>query len=206
MRLITNVHEHVFTIFACIRIEKKYFLLYLPLVILQTYPQFLLLRLLLQWASTSKKVPKQVDPSNWQIQCKEKFEKKRDGLAGGLGCLEPYLESIPQAFIQTAFFTVANSLATTATRLCYNKVNSPCEKFDVCSDLSKCSIIGYDSNNCNPVGYQPLQYKSQTEVLECVLQTRNCTLEFQKCIEPLNDCLSICQENVTNAINELDQN
>ena len=92
-----------FTIFACIRIEGKKFVCYLPLVIFQIYPQFLVVRILLQW-------------SKGKIT-RDKFLEARDNLDGGIGCFEPYLESVPQAFIQTAFFVVANSLLATTERL-----------------------------------------------------------------------------------------
>lgn len=142
-----------FTIFACIRIEGKKFVFYLPLVFLQIYPQFLVVRILLKWAKGK------FDRDDFLIE--------RDSLDGGIGCFEPYLESVPQAFIQTAFFVVANSLSATTERLCYNEINSPCHQFDNCSSLYKCSNIGYDSNNCKPIGFQPLQYKNRSEILDC---------------------------------------
>ena len=135
----------------------------------------------------------------------EEFITERNKLDGGIGCLEPYFESVPQAFIQCAFFIVANSLTATSTRLCYNELDSPCQKYDNCSDLNKCSSFGFDNNRCNAIGFNPLSYKSFEEVEYCEERTTNCTVEFQQCVEPLNDCLRGCQVNLTTEIASLDQ-
>ena len=94
-----------FTLLACSRIEKRNWLCYIPLVLLQIYPQFCMARLLFKWGM--KKLNR------------KQFVENRDTLDCELGTLEPYLESIPQVFIQTAFFTVANSLASTTNRMCF---------------------------------------------------------------------------------------
>ena len=180
-----------FTIFACIRIEKRGWFYYLPIVLLQLYPQFCMARLLFQWGKG--------------IINRKKFLQERNNLDGGLGCLEPYLESVPQAFIQTAFFTIANSLTATSTRLCYNELDSPCQVYDNCSDWKKCSKLGFDNNLCDPIGFNPLNFKSFEEIKYCQERTQNCTLEFEQCVQPLNECLERCQANLTTYIASLDQ-
>jgi len=79
-----------FILLACLRIEKRSWLCYLPLVLMQIYPQFCMARLLLKWGRKSLN--------------RKQFVENRDKLDCDLGTLEPYLESIPQVFIQTAFF------------------------------------------------------------------------------------------------------
>ena len=72
-----------FTAIACREMEKRankiYWMLYLPLVIFQLYPQFCICRLLLQYYQG-------------QINLEE-FISARDSMDGGLGCVEPYCES-----------------------------------------------------------------------------------------------------------------
>lgn len=180
-----------FTIFACIKLEKRYWYCYVPLVVFQIYPQFCVIRLMFRVYRGNLK--------------NHDFLAERDSLDGGLGCLEPYFESVPQVFIQTAFFTIANSLTTTATRLCYNEKAQSCQSYDTCADLNKCSYLGYDSNHCNPIGYEPYQYKTSDEVLECEIKTKNCTDMFEACIQPFHNCLTNCTEKLTAHILEIDE-
>ena len=108
-----------FTLLACSRVEKRNWLCYLPLVLLQIYPQFCMTRLLFKWGM------KRLN--------RKQFVENRDKLDCDLGTLEPYLESIPQVFIQTAFFTTL--FAT--TRMCSNLNHVPCERLDnECLELS----------------------------------------------------------------------
>ena len=180
-----------FTLFACRRIEGRSWLCYTPLIVLQFYPQFCVARLLFRWARHKIK--------------REQFLKERDDLDGGLGCIESYLESVPQVFIQTAFFTIANSLTATTERLCYNEKDKTCQRYDNCSTLKKCSDTGYDFNLCNPIGYDPYHYKSDAEIQNCVLKTQNCTIMFEACIQPLNECLSNCALNLTSQIEKINE-
>ena len=131
-RLFLNGHPHwgwsvlmpillniFFTLLACSRIEKRNCLCYVPLVLLQIYPQFCMARLLLKWGM------KRLN--------RKQFVENRDKLDGDLGTLEPYLESIPQVFIQTAIFTTLFS----TTRMCNNLNHVPCERLDDrCLELS----------------------------------------------------------------------
>ena len=65
--------------------------------------------------------------------------------------------------------------------------------------------MGYDSNSCDPIGYEPLKYKNTSEILECHERTLNCTKELEDCVKPLHACLDICVANLTTYINELDE-
>lgn len=181
----------VFTIFVCVNLEKRKCWRYLPLVFLQIYPQFCTARLLYKWARGEMGI--------------DEFKCQRDSLDGGLGCVEPYMESVPQAFIQTAIFAVAYNLSTTATRLCYNENARSCRPFDTCSDLKKCSAIGHDNNNCDPVGFQPYSYKSNDEILDCKNKTQLCATDFEDCIEPFFDCIRNCTANLTEQILKIDE-
>ena len=141
----------------------------------------------------------------WKGLSKSDFIAHRDSLDGGLGCLEPYFESVPQVFIQTAFFTIANSLKSTSTRLCYNEKIASCQYYDVCSQLNKCSYLGYDNNHCNPVGLEPYGYKTHKEVLECEMMTRNCTDGFEECIQPFYSCIENCTSKLIEHISAIDE-
>ena len=181
----------VFTIFVCVHLEKTKCSMYFPLVLLQIYPQFCTARLLYKWARGATGIAE--------------FKSQRDSLDGGLGCVEPYVESVPQAFIQTAIFTIAYNLTATATRLCYNENSRSCRQFDICSDLKKCSEIGHDNNNCDPVGFEPYSYKSSEEIAYCKNETQICTTKFEDCIGPFYDCISNCTANLTEQIIKIDE-
>ena len=199
-----------FTLFACRRLENRNWLCYIPLVVMQIYPQFCVLRLLRQW---------------WKGDINQtRFIGARDNLDGGLGCIESYLESVPQAFIQTAFFVVANSLTSTVTRLCYNDKARSCDAVlnQACMLQKRCSDMGFDGNHCNPVGFgsdvgfqqtncNPSQtsinyhYKSYANIKTCKEKTINCTEMFQICIQPFYECLSRCETKLTSEIDEMDE-
>ena len=198
-----------FTLFACSRIDKDKWLWYIPLVFLQVYPQYCVVRIVLQYISSK------LD--------REHFIEKRNQLDGGLGCLESYVEAVPQAFIQTAFFTIANSLTLTVTRLCYNDEVRSCAEFldQTCMIQKRCSDMGFDGNHCNPVGFginwfQPMvgsdiqsninyHYNSYEKIKTCKEQTHNCTKMFELCIQPFYQCLGRCEENITNQIHQMNE-
>ena len=189
--IFTNV---LFTFFACAKLEKEHWWRYAPLVILQVYPQYCMGRILYEWAT------RKLD--------REEFIKQRDNIDGGLGCVYSYIGSVPQVFIQTAFFTVANTLSNTLSRLCYNDKSRLCESFDNynCTKFNDCSLLGYDNNGCSPIGYLPYHYKSYEEIQECKEKTHNCTVMFKQCIKKLTVCLSTCYENLTSRIENIDEN
>jgi len=179
------------TLVASTILEKKKCVFYFPLVLLQIYPQFCVVRLMFRFLL---KATDEID-----------YIRDSETLDGGLGCLEPYTESVPQAYIQTAFFFVANSLFSTVERLCFNERDHSCGDYDICSELNKCSTLGFDNNNCKAVGYEPYGYKNDEEQAECIRETKNCTIEFDKCIQPLMTCLQACQTNLTEDIMKIDE-
>ena len=192
-----------FTLFACARIDKDKWLWYIPLVLLQVYPQYCVVRIVLQYLRSK------LD--------REQFIEKRDQLDGGLGCLESYVEAVPQAFIQTAFFTIANSLTSTVTRLCYNDNAQSCAEFlsKTCMIQKRCSDMGFDGNHCNPVGFNwqmpdshpnvSYHHNSNEKIRTCNEQTNNCTKMFDICIQPFYQCLGRCEENLTSQIDLMDE-
>ena len=180
-----------FTIIACVRIEKKNTACYLPLVVFQLYPQYCIARLLYRWASKELGLAEFLD--------------LKDKLDGGLGCLEPYIESVPQVYIQTAFFLTANSLTTKVTHLCYNEKARSCAEFDIYHDLDKCSTLGHDYNHCNPIGHEPYPSKSDIIIQDCLNRTENCTKYLNECTQPLLNCLSKCQNVLTEKLSNISQ-
>jgi hypothetical protein len=88
---------------------------------------------------------------------RKKFIKEREKLDEGIGCVESYIESVTQTFIQTAFFAIANNLTITLSRLCYNQTSHACAKFEFqnCSQYFKCSRLGHDNNTCDQIEYFP---------------------------------------------------
>ena len=189
----------IFTVFACKKIEKHNWWKYIPLILLQCYPQFCVVRLLMKWAQSKINHPE--------------FVEEMDILNGGVGCVESYLESVPQAYIQTAFFVVANNLTNVVTRLCYNEIAHSCGQYENklqpnCSIFQNCSSFVPD--NCKPVSYFPYRYRSNEQIAYCeennarkAREASNCTAMFQDCIEPLYVCLRGCQDNLTNKISKL---
>ena len=125
----------IFTVFGCREMERGRlggrWVIYLPMVLFQIYPQFCVIRLLVQL-----------------FRCKitlKEFNAARDGMDGGIGCVEPYCESVPQVFIQTAFFAFSFNLTPIMNRFCYQDQSKPCREFDVCDDKYFCSMSQWDS-------------------------------------------------------------
>ena len=182
-----------FTFFACARIEKKKCWWYFPLVLLQIYPQFCAARILFRWWRGR---------NNYD---REAFIKERDDIDGGLGCVESYLEAVPQAFIQTAFFTIANNLTSTVSRLCYNEKAKSCAMFDTSDCLMWKECSKYGNNYCDPIGIYPYHYKNATQLAECEKEIQNCTEMYEFCIKPFHACLSNCTENLTSEISRINE-
>ena len=185
-----------FMLFACARLEKRYWYLYTPLVLFQIYPQFCVARIILKLAG------KNINDND--------FRKERDDLDGSVGFLGA-LQSIPQSFIQTAFFTISNSLHTTLTRLCYNEKVPSCKEYDICPteirNVSTCSNFTYQTSNCNKVEYQPYHYNSYEEMDKCKDRIYDCTRRFEDCLKKengLEDCLNQCKTNLTKIIKGMD--
>ena len=78
---------------ACKEMERKKsgacWVMYLPLVFLQIYPQFCTIRLIYELL-------------RGRIDLKT-FASIKDGMDGGIGCLEPYCESVLQVFVYVSY-------------------------------------------------------------------------------------------------------
>ena len=100
----------LFSAMACREIERiKHggsWMKFLPLVLLQCYPQFCTIRLLLGLIRGKMDL--------------KTFIVLRDGMDGGVGCLEPYCESVLQVFVQTALFSHVHNINPLITKLCLN--------------------------------------------------------------------------------------
>eukprot|EP00092_Neocalanus_flemingeri_P070831 GFUD01086971.1.p1 GENE.GFUD01086971.1~~GFUD01086971.1.p1 ORF type:complete len:166 (+),score=16.46 GFUD01086971.1:87-584(+) len=84
----------VFIFINCFKEKKLYILFLFPLVLCQVYPQsvasFNMFRLVTGKTSL------------------EQFRRDTTSVEGGLGSIEPFVESVPQTFIQTGFFVLGN--------------------------------------------------------------------------------------------------
>jgi hypothetical protein len=169
-----------FTCMACRVIEKKEtdrsWAMYLPLVILQVYPQFCICRLLLRYYRGTINL--------------EEFKSARDSMDGGIGCVEPYCESVPQVYIQTAIFAYIHNIDQLVKRLCFTAKNRSCEKFDNC-DQYDCHIDRYSS------GYN--RYSKYSELNDPKHET-NCFTDFQECIRNFSECIDICKGELKHTI------
>ena len=185
----------IFTGIKCMCIEKRNTFLYAPLVILQFYPQFCLGRLLYKWAR------KQLT--------REDFIKKRDELEGGLGSVGPYIESIPQAFVQTAFFTVSYSFSDTVRRLCYYKEAYTCPlpvNSTNCSKLYKCFYLGFGSNDCNLESvHEHHHFHSPIRMKECDDILEHCDKLFENCVAPIKECITNCTDELSVTISNMNE-
>ena len=195
----------IFTVVSCRLIEKKKeykcWWLYLPLVLLQIYPQFCICRLIYRY------VRRRINLSE--------FVSSRDSLDGGLGCLEPYIESVPQVYTQTAIFAFVHTLDPLLTKLCFTEKNRSCSEFDDCRELFDCNLIyktGYSV--CDGLGTNSYiaGYGIYYEILSCrgsvqaqlANVTANCTERFEECITPFRNCFGVCKENLTDHIMKFD--
>ena len=97
-----------FSAIACRELERKKsggcWIMYLPLVLIQVYPQFCTIRLLFEFYHRKMSLIG--------------FVSKRDSMDGGIGCLEPYCESVLQVFVQTALFSHVHSIDPLISKLC----------------------------------------------------------------------------------------
>ena len=173
-----------FTLFSCKAIEKKRgsvcWFMYMPMVILQVYPQWCLFRLLLEF---------------WRHEIDlEEFISKRDSLDGGLGCLEPYLESVPQVYIQTALFSFVYNIDSIITRLCYTETDPMCASLDICDTLFDCDMDPYSTG-----------YKQYYRVMNLTKQDHIQNVAFANCTKELKQCIDKCKTNVSDIILELDE-
>ena len=188
----------VFTFFACKEIERKYgndfWINRLPLVLLQVYPQFCICRLIYRF---------------WRkdITLKE-FTCSRDGLDGGIGCVEPYCESVIQVYIQTAIFAFVRTIDPMLTRLCYTEKEKSCAGHDVCGTLWHCKESGdSDFDYCGHVSDGPYVggYVEFEQITSCHNMQENCTRAFEECINGFKDCIEICKSNLTSQILHLNE-
>ena len=191
----------VFTVFACKEIERKYdnknWIFYIPLVILQIYPQFCVCRLIFRL----------LRKGITDVTLKE-FTCRRDGLDGGIGCVEPYCESVVQVYIQTAIFACVHNIDPILTRLCYTENHKSCEEYDVCGTLPQCEEGGdLKWRDCTDIDNGPYVggYVKYEQITNCHKMQDNCTRAFDECIVGFKQCIEICKSNLTNEILELDQ-
>ena len=100
---------------------------------------------------------------------------------GGVGCLEPYCESVPQVFTQTAFFAYVHNLTPMIKRLCFMEKSHPCSKYDHCDDLYDCDMDPY------AIGYRRFDdIWNSNETVE------DCMNSFSTCIQDFKDCINQC--------------
>ena len=171
-----------FTIVSCRQIEKRgaCWFLYLPLVLLQLYPQFCIARLIIKLC-------------RGKIDLKA-FISARDSMDGGIGCVEPYCESVPQVYIQTALFAYVQNIDSIVTRLCYSDKSQPCAEYDVCDKFYKCDDDPFAT------GYQRyLRIQNYTKA------ESNSTERLEECLNLFRNCISSSKTNMTSTIMGLDE-
>ena len=187
----------IYTLFTCRQMEKKetrYWWFYLPLVFLQVYPQYCICRLIYRYLRR-------------KISLAE-FVSSRDSLEGGMGCIEPYCESVPQVFIQTAIFAFVHNIDPLLTKLCYKETNPSCLEYDKCDTLLKCSITGKTENNvCDGIGNDPFisGYENFKQMTSCKIVKSNCTEEFDECILTFRNCIDVCKDNLNTYISRFNE-
>ena len=174
-----------FTAIICRSSEKKKYggcwIMYLPLVICQVYPQFCAARLLRKLF-------------NGKMNIRE-FTRQRDCMDGGIGCVEPYCESVPQVFTQTAFFAYVHNLTPMIKELCYMETSQPCFSYDKCENLYDCDMDPY------AIGYKRYhRIKSSNKTL------KGCMNTFSNCIEDFRTCINECKTNLSTFITDIDEN
>ena len=168
-----------FTTIACRAVEKNKsgcrWLMYLPLVLLQIYPQFCIVRLLLKLFRGKMNL--------------KAFISSRDGMEGGIGCLEPYCESVLQVFVQTALFAYVHNINPLLRNLCFNERRRSCAEYDVCDNLYHCDMDPFVS------GYERYEKITNSTQLE-----RDCRSKFDECIGNFTLCINECKANMTEYI------
>ena len=172
----------IFTIFSCRELERKRakerWIIYLPLVLLQLYPQFCICRLI--YRLLRKKISL------------KRFILERDGLEGGLGCVEPYCESVPQVFIQTAIFGFVHNIRPLLMRLSYTEKNISCIQHDTCGDILDCTInLNSTHGGCDGTESDALigSYSMYHRINYCKTSKENCIQNFTQCIQPFKECI-----------------
>jgi hypothetical protein len=185
-----------FTFFACFRIEKGKAFIYIPLILLQCYPQFCLVRLLYQWGR--------------KTLTRDAFIEERDKLEGGLGSVGPYIESVPQAFVQTAFLTVAHSVGAVVARLCYHQKAYSCKLehgSGECSTFHDCSYVGVGNNDGKPIRWLDNDYQCESfqKIKGCESIAQNCANWTRACIEPIKTCLTGCKITLSGQIDSINE-
>ena len=143
---------------------------------------------------------------NKKINLKQ-FISRRDGLDGGIGCVEPYCESVLQVYIQTAIFSFVRNIDPILTRLCYTENNQTCMEYDNCGDPFQCDIGGMELyDNCDRVGDEPYigGYHVYEKILNCRNTRENCTTKFENCMGPFRKCIEDCKSNLTKTLFDLD--
>ena len=157
-----------FTAIACREIEKRankrYWIVFLPLVIFQLYPQFCICRLLFQYYKGKISL--------------EQFISARDSMDGGLGCVEPYCESVPQVFIQTTIFALTHNMDQLVNRLCYTETDKSCKHIE---DKYRCDKL-YDCHT-DRYSYGYGRYESFMNNPDCFAKFDNCAKTFMECID-----------------------
>ena len=186
----------IFTVFACKKVEKRNWIFYTPLVLLQIYPQFCILRALIKWSFL-----KAIDENT--------FWKEFDYLEGCIGFLH-VIQAVPQGFVQTAFFAVAHFLPSKIKRFCYNEKIQTCKKFDNCTTVVRASEecpddFGYQSTSCNQIEFEPYKYNSFEETHECEERVRTCNSLFESCLQPFYDCILRCESTLNDRIVNMDE-
>ena len=173
-----------FTLVLCREMEKKKsrkcWIIYIPMVIFQVYPQWCLFRILLEFG-------------RHKINLKQ-FITKRDSFDGGIGCLEPYLESVPQVYIQTALFAFVHNIDSIITRLCYTARDPMCTSLDICDPLFNCDMDPYATG-----------YQKYTRVMNLTKNEHIQTLAFENCTQHLKRCIDKCYKNVSDILLALDE-
>ena len=171
-----------FTMISCREMEKRKsgscWFMFLPLVFLQIYPQFCICRLLLKF---------------WRGKINlEEFISARDSMEGGVGCVEPYCESVPQVYIQTALFAFVHNINPLLKKLCYQEKEPSCVEFDTC-DHYNCDVDPYARG-----------YKRFNSIMNSSINAENCTTDFETCIQNFLGCIDVrCKQNLTSYISEL---
>ena len=183
-----------FMLFSCRNIENSNWMFYTPLVFLQIYPQFCVVRIMFQWLA--KNVIKEKD-----------FWREFNGLAGSIGFLH-VLQSVPQGFIQTGFYAVSHILPTKIEKFCFNEKNKSCNVFDNCTtvvrNLETCpDDFSYQNTFCNKIQFEPYKYNSFEEVYNCKEMVQNCTELFESCLLPFNECITECKTTLHDRIMSL---
>ena len=177
-----------FSAIACMEIERKrasgcWIMWYLTLVLLQIYPQFCIIRLLHEFMRGRMDL--------------NSFVSARDSIDGGIGCLEPYCESVVQVLVQTALFAEQSSRSERLFgEICVTSREAPCAMYNACNnDLHGCLM---DPNANLELNYTKQSVNASNEVK--VL----CKANFDNCSRSLVSCIDNCKRNLTQYLYDMD--